>query len=65
MDKERIGFGEWLLRLDMLLNLAFGKRSSGFEGMLWERLYNAGKSPLEVFEAMVAERFEDQEEQGL
>ena len=53
MDKKRIYFTDWLDRMDMLLCMAYGKRTGSYQGIDWERLYNAGHSPGEVFEAFV------------
>lgn len=55
MKRERIYFSDWLDRVDMLLCISIGKRTGSMQGVVWQKLYDAGCSPGEVVEAVMEE----------
>jgi hypothetical protein len=55
MERKRIYYCDWLDRVDMFLCMAIGKRTGSMQGIVWERLYNAGITPGEAVEAIVEE----------
>jgi hypothetical protein len=55
MERKRIYFSDWLDRVDMYLCIAIGKRTGSMQGILWEKLYNAGISPGDAVDAVCEE----------
>jgi hypothetical protein len=52
---RKLYYTDWLDRLDLLMCMGVGRRAASFEGIDWHRLYVAGCSPGEVFEAFYEE----------
>jgi hypothetical protein len=49
-------FDEWIRRVNQLLDFCVDKTTESFEGVLWEKLYEAGYRPLEVVVALIEGR---------
>jgi hypothetical protein len=48
-------FEEWIRRVNQLLDFCIDRTAESFEGVLWEKLYEAGYRPLEVAMALIVE----------
>ncbi|TXH14236.1 MAG: hypothetical protein E6R03_09780 [Hyphomicrobiaceae bacterium] len=52
MERKRISFEEWKVRLNALMAVVMGRTTSTFEGWNWRKLYDAGCTPGRVVDAM-------------
>lgn len=52
---RRIEFGEWIRRVNQLLDFCLDRKAESFGGIFWEELYEAGFRPLEVAVALIEE----------
>jgi hypothetical protein len=48
-------FEEWIRRVNQLLDFCIDRTAESFEGIFWEKLYEAGYRPLEVAVALIEE----------
>jgi hypothetical protein len=56
-------FEEWIRRIDQLLDFCLERKAESFEGVFWEKLYEAGYKPLEVAMALIEEYYAASQEE--